>query len=118
ERAHAPRLAASAARGDRARPEMFSPGAPSLSHASRSSPRTACDCGRRAAARARQAAPAARCFALCRRQLLLQLEDLADEPLVFPLQELGSLTELLPIQIVDAERHSAGLVNRDRQGQG
>jgi hypothetical protein len=43
---------------------------------------------------------------------------LTNEPLVFSLQELRSLTELLPIQIVNAERHPAGLTNRDRQGQG
>jgi hypothetical protein len=45
-------------------------------------------------------------FAFRRRQLLLQLENLPNDALIFPLEQLRRLPQLLAIEIVHAERHS------------
>ena len=44
-------------------------------------------------------------LAFCRSELLLELEHLPDQTLVFALEQLRCLAQLLSIQIVDAERH-------------
>jgi hypothetical protein len=73
--------------------------------ASRSSLRTASDSERRVSLELGQQLELLGALARCRCELLLQLENLPNQALVFSLEELCCLSQLLAIEIVYAERH-------------